>query len=67
MKDEPIGVHMENNKILEYCKKLEGISYWDWVKVLNTIDMYFGIKISQRKDELKLTEMELLSQAYKNI
>ena len=58
---------MEDNKMLEYCKKLEGISYYEWQKVRRTMDIYFDIKISQHKSELTLTEMELLSQAYKNI
>lgn len=58
---------MEDNKMLEYCKKLEGISYYEWQKVRRAMDIYLDIKISQHRRELKLTDLDLLPQAYRNI
>lgn len=58
---------MEDNKMLEYCKKLEGISYYEWQKVRRAMDIYFDIKISQHKSELTLTDQETLINATKGI
>ena len=52
----------KENKILEYCKKLEGISYHEWQRVKMVMDNYFRTKTGQLQQGLKLTDLVVLAQ-----
>lgn len=49
--------HMD--KLENVIKSLTSLSYFDWIKVRNTIDRLFGNKIHDAKRDIHITEKDL--------
>ena len=47
------------NKLENVIKSLTSLSYFDWIKVRNTIDRLFGNKIHDAKRDIHITEKDL--------
>lgn len=47
------------NKLENAIKSLTSLSYFDWIKVRNTIDRLFGNKIHDAKRDIRITEKDL--------
>lgn len=49
--------HMD--KLENVIKSLTSLSYFDWIKVRNTVDRLFGNKIHDAKRDIHITEKDL--------
>ena len=47
------------NKLENVIKSLTSLSYFDWIKVRNTVDRLFGNKIHDAKRDIHITEKDL--------
>lgn len=47
------------NKLENAIKSLTSLSYFDWIKVRNTVDRLFGNKIHDAKRNIHITEKDL--------
>ena len=47
------------NELENAIKSLTSLSYFDWIKVRNTIDRLFGNKIHDAKRNIHITEKDL--------
>lgn len=47
------------NELENVIKSLTSLSYFDWIKVRNTVDRLFGNKIHDAKRDIHITEKDL--------